>query len=211
MITRASSPVDAVQTSERTPVAAEIARVAARLFARQGYDATSGRERAEASGITKPTLYYHLGSKQGLGEALVLRETDRFLGSVEEAVRGRADDPLAAIESGLRVFFTGAADNVMVKAILQGRAAGELLSMVTTEALPVIRVAEELLTGVMAELWPQIRTGDARLFAASIVRLAISHITTPTGDPETTVKDITRLLTPFVSRALSPHVEGLRA
>ena len=55
------------------PIAARIARVAARLFAERGFDATSVREIAEASGVTKPTLYYHFGSKQGLGEAILTR------------------------------------------------------------------------------------------------------------------------------------------
>ena len=55
------------------PVASRIARVAARLFAERGFDATSVREIAEASGVTKPTLYYHFGSKQGLGEAILTR------------------------------------------------------------------------------------------------------------------------------------------
>jgi AcrR family transcriptional regulator len=41
------------------------------LFARKGYAATSVREVAEAAGITKPTLYYHFGSKEGLGLAIL--------------------------------------------------------------------------------------------------------------------------------------------
>jgi TetR/AcrR family transcriptional regulator len=52
-------------------VAKQIARVAARLFAERGYDATSVREIVEAAGVTKPTLYYHFGSKEGLAQALL--------------------------------------------------------------------------------------------------------------------------------------------
>ncbi|MHC5543440.1 TetR/AcrR family transcriptional regulator [Singulisphaera rosea] len=58
-------------TSETTSeVARHIARVAARLFATQGYDATSVRTIVEEAGVTKPTLYYHFGSKEGLAQAL---------------------------------------------------------------------------------------------------------------------------------------------
>ena len=53
------------------PVARHIARVAARLFATQGYDATSVREIVEGAGVTKPTLYYYFRSKEGLAKALV--------------------------------------------------------------------------------------------------------------------------------------------
>ena len=61
-------------------MAAHIARVAARLFADRGYDATSVREIVEAAGVTKPTLYYHFGSKQGLAEALLTRPMTGFIG-----------------------------------------------------------------------------------------------------------------------------------
>ena len=45
------------------------------VFARKGYAATTVREIVEAAGVTKPALYYHFGSKEGIflammGEAL---------------------------------------------------------------------------------------------------------------------------------------------
>ena len=71
----AQPATDAVldESSTLAPIAVRIARIAARLFAERGFDATSVREIAEASGVTKPTLYYHFGSKQGLGEAILTR------------------------------------------------------------------------------------------------------------------------------------------
>ena len=58
--------------AEISPAAIHIARVAARLFALQGYDATSVREIVEGAGVAKPTLYYYFRSKEGLAKALVL-------------------------------------------------------------------------------------------------------------------------------------------
>ena len=49
---------------------AEILRHAATLFAQRGYDAVSVREIVQAAGCTKPALYYHFGSKQGVALAL---------------------------------------------------------------------------------------------------------------------------------------------
>lgn len=49
-----------------THTAATIAERAAELFAAKGFSATSIREITEAVGVTKPTLYYHFGSKDGL-------------------------------------------------------------------------------------------------------------------------------------------------
>lgn len=180
-----------------------ILRAVEDLIRDRGWEATRMADVAGLAGVSRQTIYQLYGSREELAQAYVLRETERFLGSVADAVRGRADDPLAAIEAGLHVFLAGAADNVMIKALLQGHASNELLPLITTQALPVIQVAEEVLTGVIGELWPRIHAEDARLFAGSIARLAISHITTPTSAPETTVRDITRLLTPFVAQALA--------
>lgn len=70
---------------EGSSSAQHIARVAARLFAERGYDATSVREIVEAAGVTKPTLYYHFGSKEGLAQALVSRPMEQLC----EAMRSR--------------------------------------------------------------------------------------------------------------------------
>ena len=40
------------------------------LFNRKGYAGTSVREIVEAAGVTKPVLYYHFGSKEGIYLAL---------------------------------------------------------------------------------------------------------------------------------------------
>ena len=49
-------------------IADRIARVAARLFAADGYDATSVRNIVEAAAVTKPTLYYYFSSKEALAK-----------------------------------------------------------------------------------------------------------------------------------------------
>lgn len=77
-------------------VAKHIARAAARLFASDGYEATSVRTIVEAAGVTKPTLYYHYGSKEGLAKALV---TDPLTGLAEalRACLAATDDPTAGL------------------------------------------------------------------------------------------------------------------
>lgn len=55
-----------------------IAERAAELFARKGFSGTSIREIAEAAGVTKPTLYYHFGSKEGLVRHIILEVMSDF-------------------------------------------------------------------------------------------------------------------------------------
>jgi AcrR family transcriptional regulator len=86
-------------TPTKDPVnaaARDIARVAARLFARDGYEATSVRTIVEAAGVTKPTLYYHFGSKEGLAQAVLLMP----MVALAEAMRSILDsetDPVATV------------------------------------------------------------------------------------------------------------------
>jgi AcrR family transcriptional regulator len=77
--------------------AAQIARIAARLFAAKGYDATPVRAIVEAAGVTKPTLYYHFGSKAGLAKALLTDPLNRLLSAMHSALESQAD-PIRAAE-----------------------------------------------------------------------------------------------------------------
>ncbi len=96
----------AVVAAERTEgeVARQIARVAARLFAERGYDATSVREIVEAAGVTKPTLYYHFGSKEGLAQALLTVPMTAFSARLK-ACLDETPDPVANLAAQLEAHF----------------------------------------------------------------------------------------------------------
>src|SRR5581483_8225499 len=81
--------------------ARHIARVAARLFAERGYDATSVREIVEAAGVTKPTLYYHFGSKEALAQALVTTPLERLQEAMRRAI-DEAADPVEGLAAMLQ-------------------------------------------------------------------------------------------------------------
>ena len=59
-------------------IADRIARAAARLFAAEGYDATSVRNIVEAAEVTKPTLYYYFESKEALAQPLLTDAIDKL-------------------------------------------------------------------------------------------------------------------------------------
>jgi len=55
---------------EKGAVKQTILDKALELFSAKGYEGVSVNELAEAAGITKPTLYYYFGSKEGMFEAV---------------------------------------------------------------------------------------------------------------------------------------------
>lgn len=54
------------------------------LFTSRGYAATSVREIVATAGVTKPVLYYHFGSKEGLYLALLQESFSTFEGMLGE-------------------------------------------------------------------------------------------------------------------------------
>jgi len=66
---------------------------AARLFSERGYEAVGVAEIAEASGVTKPTLYHYFGSKRGLLDAAIDERGGPLLAAVRAAARYERDVP----------------------------------------------------------------------------------------------------------------------
>lgn len=85
-------------------VAGQIARAAARLFAAKGYDATPVRSIVEAAGVTKPALYYHYKSKEGLAQALIHDPLSKLVAALT-SLEGTPLDPVERLEQSLNVNF----------------------------------------------------------------------------------------------------------
>ena len=60
---------------------------AVHVFNRKGYAGASVREVAELAGVTKPTLYYYFGSKEGVLVAILNEARQQFSAAVAAALR----------------------------------------------------------------------------------------------------------------------------
>jgi len=157
---------------------------------------------AAAAGVSRQTLYKEFGSRDEFAQAFVIQEGERFLDGVEAAVREHLDDPRAAINAALETFLRAAGEDPLVRILLSDDGAGGMLPFVTTQGVPVVHWATARLAAVIEDGWPQAPVESVRLLAESLVRLAISYITAPSGSPETTAAATGELLEPFVDRAL---------
>jgi AcrR family transcriptional regulator len=157
---------------------------------------------AGAAGVSRQTLYNEFGSRDALGQAFVMREGDRFLVAVEQAMKNRLDDPRAALSAAFDVFLTAAADDPLVRSIVFGEGGG-LLPLVTTRGEPVVHWAAERLALVIVGGWPQVKRADAELLAECLVRLAISYAALPKGPATMTAESVTTLLGPYLDEILT--------
>jgi AcrR family transcriptional regulator len=94
----------ATTRSESGEVARHIARTAARLFAEGGYDGTPVSAIVEAAGVTKPTLYYHFRSKEGLAQALLIEPMARLAATLQGVLATEAD-PVRALGQMIAAHF----------------------------------------------------------------------------------------------------------
>ncbi|QJY46066.1 TetR/AcrR family transcriptional regulator [Pseudonocardia broussonetiae] len=106
-------PANALQTSpgsaprRRLPRAAreqQLLDVAEQLFIDKGYDRTSIEDVARAAGVSRPIVYQHHGSKEGLYLACVKRARDLFAVRLAAAREG-VDDPREQVRISGEVFF----------------------------------------------------------------------------------------------------------
>jgi AcrR family transcriptional regulator len=157
---------------------------------------------AATAGVSRQTLYKEFGSRAEFGQAFVIHEGERFLDGVDAAVRQHLDDPRAAVGAALELFLSSAGEDPLVRILLSDDGTGGMLPFVTTQGMPVVQWATARLTATIEAGWPQAPAAKVKLLAESLVRLAISYITAPSDDPETTAAKAGELLGPFIDDAL---------
>jgi AcrR family transcriptional regulator len=178
----------------RTVVAAVDELVRAR-----GWTATTMADVAAAAGVSRQTLYNEFGSRQSLVEEYVSSEIEAMLVEVEAEVRADAADPRTALRTAFALFLRLASDEPLVRIIAADAEGGELIRLLTTVGRSV---ALTRVSTLITDVWPQVSAADAEIVSESLVRLAISHALFPTGDPQRTAEDVTRMIGPFVDEVL---------
>ena len=167
------------------------------LLLQRPWSAITMADVARAAGVSRQTLYNEFGSREEFAQAFVLRDGDRFLNAVEEAVAER-DDPADALAAAFDVFLTAAQDDPLVRAVIAGDGTDDLLRLVTTQGTPLVERTSERLAAVVIERWPQVKDEDAALIGECLVRLAISFAVLPASPAGMTGGAIAGLLRPYL-------------
>ncbi|HYG95613.1 MAG TPA: TetR/AcrR family transcriptional regulator [Solirubrobacterales bacterium] len=157
---------------------------------------------ATGAGVSRQTLYNEFGNRNEFGFAFVIHEAERFMDDVEKAVLEHTDDPRAAVLAALEHFLSAAGGDPLIRILLSDDGTGGMLPFVTTQGLPVVQWASGRLVSVIEEGWPEAPEHDVKTLAESLVRLAISYVTTPGESAEEAAAAVARLLGPFIDEAL---------
>jgi TetR/AcrR family transcriptional regulator len=142
------------------------------LFTNRGYAATSVREIVEMAGVTKPALYYHFQSKEGIYLAILeglLKIADEAIAATR-VLEGTARERLEGFLVGIfEVFETKKAEVRMMNAVFWGPAQG---------APPFdFEVFHDKLKTVIAEIAAEgIAAGDLRAADPGDVTLALMGV-----------------------------------
>ncbi len=198
-------PVQPYRTAVRTMLRDRLLDAASAAFAGDGWRRLTMAKVADLAGVSRQTVYNEFGTKQSLAEQLVLRELDAFLDVVAQRFTAESDFGeaiKAAVEGALEM----ARKNALLRAVLDASHTGD------SELLPIILQSRDLVDRATESLFELVRTGypefpleDARLMVAleCVVRLVLSHISSPSHPDEQTVADISWAVETMIAGVLA--------
>jgi AcrR family transcriptional regulator len=184
----------------------EILDAALAITVEHGWEQVRMTSLAARVGVSRQTLYSEFGSKYDVGEALVLREAERF----QQGVLARAEqhaDPLASLHAAIVFTLEEGVTNPLLRSILAGAQSGEasLLPFITTGSGRMLDATVEVVREHMRRRHPDLPAEDVDALADTTLRLSVSYLLRPAGSPQATADRITRLLGAYLAQAARPR------
>lgn len=173
----------------------ELALDAARDIAlTRGWAAVRMGAIATAIGISRQSLHGEFGTKDELGNALVLRETTTFLDGVAARLAEHPGDLAGGVADAVEFMLSATLDDPLLQTVLTRAPVNggdqSLLPLLTTRGEPLIEHAMDIVGRWVSEQWPSADPDDTRIMVESVVRLAHSHLLTQTRSPSESGRDL---------------------
>ena len=149
---------------------------------------------ASAVGISRQSLHGEFGTKDELGDALVMRETATFLDGVQARLAEHPGDLAGGVADAAEFMLSATRDDPLLQTILTRTPAiggdQSLLPLLTTRGEPLIDHAMQIVGNWVTEQCPSTDASDLRVMVESVVRLAHSHLLTQTRTPSDAARDL---------------------
>lgn len=135
-------------------------------------------------GVSRQTLHAEFGTRDALGQALIMRETERFLDGVAECLRRHPRKLATAVSDAVGYTLLRAAEDPLLHTVLTSARGGDdsLLPLLTTRSEPVLHAASAALREYADEHYPHLDPERVAAVVDNVVRLTVSHIVLP-ADP----------------------------
>jgi AcrR family transcriptional regulator len=181
-----------VTTAPTLSTRARVVAAAAELTLEVGWAGVTMGKLADRVGVSRQTVYNEVGSKPKLAEEMVLAELAKFLAVVEASFDEQPDDLVEAIRSAARGVLELARSNALLQAVVSASygAETELLPLLTSRNDALVLTATQAVKARVTTY--DVAIDDRYLDAAidMVVRLVLSHVVHPIGDPAATADDI---------------------
>lgn len=149
---------------------------------------------ATSIGISRQSLHAEFGTKDDLGNALVMRETAEFFEGMANRLGNHPGDLAGGVAAAAEYMVSVARDNPLLETILTRSPAHSgdtsLLSLLTVRGEPLIETGIAGLGEWVRAQWPKADPAEVTLMVESVVRLCLSHILTPTKTPSEVAADL---------------------
>lgn len=179
---------------ERDALACDrILDAAGEVFARDGATAAAMGDIAAAAGCSRATLYRYFDGRQALRVAFVHREARRLGAAVAAQVAGRRD-PTRRLVDAIVAAVDGVRSNPVLAAWFSDTSARS-----TAELAGASEVIEALAAGFLGGPEGHPVDADTRERARWVVRIVVSFLTMPAGDPQAERALVERFVAPVVS------------
>lgn len=194
-------PTESVRMSFRRHMREQVLRATRELTIEKGWEQVRVSEVAELVGVSRPTLYKEFGDKQGLGDALVVAEGQRFLEGIHAILAEHTGDVQGGITAAVRFTLLEAEASPLLKSVLTSNHSGDdRAGAPTMGVLPLLPTSASLLQLSSAALvawfhdhFADLDSEDVEEVADVLVRLTVSHVVLPSADIATTGARISRV------------------
>lgn len=163
--------------------------------------------------VSRQTLHSEFGTRDALGQALILRETQRFLAGVTECLQRHRDSLGRAVCEAVHYTLERASTDPLLHTIITSARGGDdsLLPLLTTRSEPVLHAASATLTDYATAHYPHLDPDRVRVVVDSVVRLTVSHIVLPVESPDTIGRRLGQLVIDGLHLPEDDLVTGQRA
>ncbi|MFN2539222.1 MAG: TetR/AcrR family transcriptional regulator, partial [Mycobacteriales bacterium] len=168
----------------------QLLETAEQVFTGLGYGPASMDDVAQAAGVTKPVLYDHFGSKDGLLAAVIERAGARMLDATTGLIGGL--DPETALRQGLTAYFRYVDDHagawtLLVREVAPGTPAAETVDRIR-------QVQVDIIAGLIGAQLPLPDPVRALTYAHVVSGAAERLATVRLDDPRTSPDEAAALL-----------------